>query len=81
MVTAKNLESNSLKSTFYQRDPNLDPMILTLKFYIDVVKMSNHTKNEVSLSGHSKVIARPDKQTNTDSVKTLPSGIYAGGNI
>ena len=40
-----------------------------------MVKMYHPTKNKVSMSRHSKVIARTDTQTDshTDSMKTLPS--------
>ena len=53
-------------------------MTLILKFDLDIVKMYHHTKNEVSMSTHSKVIARTDTptdthtQTHTDMTKTLP---------
>ena len=60
-------------------------MTLILKLDLDMVKMYFHTKNEVSMSSHSKVIARTDRQTHTDrqtdththtdSMKTLPSHI------
>ena len=33
-------------------------MTLTLKRDLDMVKLSHHTKDEVSMSGHSKVIAQ-----------------------
>ena len=50
-------------------------MTLVLKLDLDLVKMSHHTKNEVSMSRHSKVIVCTDTQTDrhTDSMKTLPS--------
>ena len=55
-------------------------MILTLilKLDLDMVKVFHHTKNEVSMSGNSKVIAQTDRhrqqtQTHTHSMKTLPS--------
>ena len=38
-----------------------------------MVKMYHYTTSEVSMSRHSKVIARTDRHT--DSMKTLPSGI------
>ena len=38
-------------------------MILVLNLDLDMVKMSYHTKNEVSISRHSKVIACTDIQT------------------
>ena len=60
-------------------------MTLILKLELDIVKMCDHTKNEVSMSMHSKVIAQTDTQTDThrqtdrhthtDSMKTLPSRI------
>ena len=40
-------------------------MTLVLKLDLDMVKMYHHTKNEVSMSRHSKVIARTDRQTDT----------------
>ena len=56
-------------------------MTLILKLDLDMVKMYQHTKNEVSMLEHSKVIARMDTQTDrqtdrqidryTDSMKTL----------
>ena len=60
-------------------------MTLILKLDLDRVKICHHTKNEVSMSRHSKVIAQTDTQTDTltdrhththtDSMKTLPSRI------
>ena len=38
-------------------------MPLVLKLDLDMVKMSHHTKSEVSMSRHLKVIARMDTQT------------------
>ena len=38
-------------------------MTLVLKLDLDMVKISHHTKNEVSMSRHSKVIAQTDRQT------------------
>ena len=38
-------------------------MTLLLKLDLDMVKMYHHTKNEVSMSKHSKVIACTDRQT------------------
>ena len=38
-------------------------MTLVLKFDQDIVKMYNHTKNQVSMSRHSKVIAQIDRHT------------------
>ena len=52
-------------------------LTLVLKLDLDMVKMYHHTKNQVSMSRHSKVIAQTDRQTDrhTDSMKTLPSRI------
>ena len=53
-------------------------MTLILKLDLDIVKMYHHTKNEVSMSTGSKVIARTDRQTDrhththTHTTKTLP---------
>ena len=56
-------------------------MTLVLKLDLDMVKMSYHTKNEDSMSRHSKVIACADTDRQTD-IQTvwkhyLPS--YVGG--
>ena len=50
-------------------------MTLILKLDLDMVKMYHHTKNEVSMSRHSKATAQTDIQTDTytESMKTLPS--------
>ena len=45
-------------------------LTLILKLDLDIVKMYHHTKNEVSMSTGSKVIAWTD--THTDMMKTLP---------
>ena len=55
--------SNSQYNQFYKSDLDLDPMTFVLKFDLDVVKISYHTKNEVSMSRHSKVIAQTDRHT------------------
>ena len=47
-------------------------MTLILKHDLDIVKMYHHTKNEVSMSTGSKVIARTDRHTHTHTTKTLP---------
>ena len=44
-------------------------MTLILKLYLDMVKMYHHTKDEVSMSTHLKVIVQTDTQT--DTMKTL----------
>ena len=41
-------------------------MTLILKLNLDMVKMYHHTKNKVSMSRHSKFIARTDTHTHTD---------------
>ena len=38
-------------------------MTLILKLDLDIVKIYHHTKNEVSMSRHSKFIAQTDRQT------------------
>ena len=62
-------------------------MTLILKLDLDMVKMYLHTKNEVSMSRGSKVIALTDRNTDTqthrhtdrhDRKHYLPT--YAGGN-
>ena len=58
--------SNNQNDQFYRSDLDLHPMTLVLKLDLDMVKMSYHTKNEVSMSRHSKVIACTDTQTDTD---------------
>ena len=40
-------------------------MTLILKLDLDIVKMYHHTKNEVSMSTASKVIARTETHTRT----------------
>ena len=57
-------------------------MTLILQHDLDIIKMYHHTKNEVSMSTPSKVIARTDTHTDgqtdrwtdtlTDNMKTLP---------
>ena len=55
-------------------------MTLILKLDLDIVKMYYHTKNEVSTSTGSKVMAQTDKHTHTqtdkhthrDTTKTFP---------
>ena len=61
---------------FFQNNPDLDPMTLVLKLDPDMIKMHYCTKNEVSMSNHSKVTVQPDRYT--DSMKILPSP-YVGG--
>ena len=45
----------------------LDPMTLILKFDLDIVKMYHHIKKEFSMSTVSKVVARLDRQTHTQT--------------
>ena len=59
-------------------------MTLILELVLDIAKMYHHTKNEISMSTGSKVIARTDNHTDrqtdkqtdtrahTDTMKTLP---------
>ena len=42
-------------------------MTLILKLDLDIIKMYHHTKIEVCMSTHSKVIARTDRLTHTDT--------------
>ena len=49
-----------MNNQFYKSDLDLDSMTLVLKHDLDMV---NHTKNEVSMSMHSKFIAKTDRQT------------------
>ena len=42
---------------------HLDPMTLILKFDLDMVNMYHHTKKQVSMSIHSKVIAQTNRHT------------------
>ena len=55
--------SNSQNNQFYKSELDLEPMTLVLKLDLDMVKMYHHTKNEISMSRHSKVIARTDTET------------------
>ena len=60
--------SNSQNSQFYKSDLDLEPMTLVLKLDLDMVKIYHHTKNEVSVSRHTKVIACTDRQTDRKTV-------------
>ena len=40
-------------------------MTLILKLDLDMVKLYHHTKNEVSMSRHSKVTVQTDRHTHT----------------
>ena len=59
-----------------------DPMTLILKLYLDIAKMYHHTKNEVSMSTASKVIARTEthRHTHTHDDENITSTAYAVGN-
>ena len=65
--------SNSQNNQFYQNDLDLDPLTLILKLDLDMVKMYHQTKDEVTMSSHSKVTTRMDRHT--DTMKTLFSRI------
>ena len=69
------LADNSQKlDIFYHCDLELDPMTLTLKLDLDILKMHHPAKKEVSRSSSSKVIACTDRQTPRQTqLKTLPS--------
>ena len=57
-------------------------MTLILKLDLDMVMMYHHTKNEVSMSTGSKVTARTDENTHTDTHthdENITSTAYAGG--
>ena len=57
-------------------------MTLILKFALDMVKIYHHTKNEVSMSNTSKVIAGTDRQTDRQTDRHHGNIIYprTGGN-
>ena len=64
-------------------------MTLILTLDLDMVKMYHHTKNEVSMSNHSKAIAQTDRQIHTQTDRhththrhdeNITSTAYAGGN-
>ena len=66
-------------------------MTLILIFDLDMVNMYHHTKNEVSMSTGSKVVARIDRQIHTHKQidthtethrqdENITSTAYAGGN-
>ena len=57
--------SHSPKITFHQSDLDLDQMTLILKPRLHKVKMPYHTKNEISMSGLSKVIGQIETDTHT----------------
>ena len=59
-------------------------MTLILELDLDMEQMYHHSKNEVSMLRHSKVMPeqthrqthrQTDRHTDTDSMKTLPSRI------
>ena len=56
--------SNIQNNQFYKFDLELDQITLVLKLDLDMVKMYDHTKYEVSVSSTSKVVAqRTQRQT------------------
>ena len=55
MVRAKDFGAQQSKKPILLSDLDLDSMTLTLELDLDVAKMSDHTKNEVSMSMHSKL--------------------------
>ena len=57
-------------------------MTLILKLDLDIVKMYHHTKNEVSMSTGSKVIARTEQHTHRHTrrhYENITSTAYVGG--
>ena len=52
-------------------------MTLIFKIYLDMAKIYHHTKNEVSMSISSKVIARTDTHTYTHD-ENITSAACAG---
>ena len=63
MLNQVKLMSRYANKQFSINDLNTDPMTLTLKLYLDTVKMYYHTKNEVSL----QKLALTDTWTHTDT--------------
>ena len=53
-------------------------MTLILKPDLDMVTMPHHTKNEVSMSTPSKVVAQTDRDTHRHD-ENITSTTYAGG--
>ena len=60
-----NLASNSQNNQLFKSDLDLHPMTLVLELDLDIVKMFHQTKNGVSMSRHSKVVACTDRQTDS----------------
>ena len=54
-------------------------MTLILKLDLNMVKMYHHTKSQVSMSRHSKVIAQTDRQIDRQTVWKHYLPAYAGG--
>ena len=82
MLNQVKLMSRYANKQFSINDLNTDPMTLTLKLYLDMVKMYYHTKNEVSL----QKLAQTDTWTHTDThthththYENIASTTYAGG--
>lgn len=55
-------------------------MTLILKLDLDMIKMYHHTKNDVSMLNHSKVIAWTYRQMDTQTLEKHYISAYAGGN-
>ena len=51
-------------------------MTLILKLDLDIIKMYHHTKNEVSTSIPSKVIAQTDTQTHSQTDRQTNTHTY-----
>ena len=54
-------------------------MTLILKLDLDMVKMYDHTENQVSMPTHSKATAQTDRQTDTHRHDKNIT-VYAGSN-
>ena len=62
-------------------DVDLDSMTLILNLDLDMVKMWQHTKNEVSMLTGSKVITQTDTHTHTHThYENVTSTACAGSN-
>ena len=62
-----NLVPNNQNNQFYQNDLDCDPMTLVLKCDLNMLKIYHHTKNKVSVSRHSKIIAQMGRHTDTQT--------------
>ena len=52
-------------------DLGINPMTLILKLDINMLNVYHQTKNEVSMSTHSKVLVRTDRETTDRQMNTL----------